>query len=83
MGTITINNDLMELYGVSMDTLHGQAMNNMDKISPLKFESIQETMVKMMASDFAQEEGIPLEEAKRFNPSVNSERWSGFVLFDE
>lgn len=38
--------------------------NNMDKISPLKFESIQETMVKMMASDFAQEEGIPLEEAK-------------------
>ena len=64
MGTITINNDLMELYGVSMDTLHGQAMNNMDKISPLKFESIQETMVKMMASDFAQEEGIPLEEAK-------------------
>ena len=64
MGSITINNDLMEMYGIDMDTLHEQAMNNMDKISPLKFESIQETMVKMMASDFAQEEGIPLEEAK-------------------
>lgn len=64
MGSITINNDLMELYGVSMDTLHDQAMNNMDKISPLKFESIQETMVGMLASDFAKEEGISIDEAK-------------------
>ena len=76
MGSITINNDLIikfsqpvyhrsqNQFPADMDTLHEQAMNNMDKISPLKFESIQETMVKMMASDFAQEEGIPLEEAK-------------------
>ena len=64
MGSITINNDLMELYGVSMDTLHDQAMNNMDKISPLKFESLQETMVGMLASDFAKEEGISIDEAK-------------------
>ena len=64
MGSITINNDLMELYGVSMDTLHDQAMKNMDKISPMKFESLQETMVGMMASDFAKEEGISIDEAK-------------------
>ena len=64
MGSITINNDLMEMYGIDMDTLHEQAMNNMDKISPVKFESLQETMVGMLASDFAREEGISIEEAK-------------------
>lgn len=64
MGSITINNDLMEMYGIDMDTLHEQAMNNMDKISPLKFESLQDIMIEMMASDFAQDEGISLGEAK-------------------
>ena len=64
MGSITINNDLMETYGVDMDTLHEQAMNNLDKISPLKFEPLLDMMIGMMASDFAQDEGISLEEAK-------------------
>ncbi|MDD7349458.1 MAG: DUF5688 family protein, partial [Clostridiales bacterium] len=64
MGSITINNDLMEMYGIDMGTLHEQAMNNMDKISPVKFESLQETMVGMLASDFAREEGISIDEAK-------------------
>lgn len=64
MGSITINNDLMEMYGIGMDTLHEQAMNNLDKISPLKFESLQDIMIEMMASDFAKDEGISLEEAK-------------------
>lgn len=64
MGSITINNDLMEMYGIDMGTLHEQAMNNMDKISPVKFESLQDIMIEMMASDFAQDEGISLEEAK-------------------
>ena len=64
MGSITINNDLMEMYGIGVDTLHEQAMNNLDKISPMKFESLQETMVGMMASDFAKEEGISIDEAK-------------------
>ena len=64
MGSITINNDLMEMYGIGVDTLHEQAMNNLDKISPMKFESLQETMVGMMACDFAKEEGISIDEAK-------------------
>lgn len=62
--TITISDNLMERYGISLEELHEQALNNMELLQPFSFKSMNETMLEMFAMDLAQEYGIDLEQAK-------------------
>lgn len=84
MGSITINNNLMEMYGISMDTLHEQAMNNMEKISPPQFEPLVDTVVGVMAQELAQETGVTLEEAEKLIADmISEERVKVYCLSNE
>ena len=64
VGSFAIHNGLLKVYGVDLETLHHQAMNNMETLSPPTFQSLTEVMIEIMAPDFAMRERIPIEEAK-------------------
>ena len=64
IGSLMITNDLMKGYGVDVDTLHQQAMENMPKLSPIDFRTLNEVMMDMMTPSFAEENGIDLDEAE-------------------
>lgn len=62
--TITISDNLMERYGISLKELHEQALTNMELLQPFSFKSMNETMLEMFATDLAQEYGIDMEQAR-------------------
>lgn len=66
IGSVTITDYLMGEYGVSVEELHKQAMDNVEKISPTIITSLKEIMVEMMAGDIAIDEGLSEEEAKEY-----------------
>ncbi len=66
IGSVTITDYLMGEYGVSVEELHTQAMDNVEKISPTIITSLKEIMVEMMAGDIAIDEGLSEEEAKEY-----------------
>lgn len=53
METITISNSLMDRYGITVDELHGQAMQNMGVLQPYSFKSVNDTLIDMFVSDMA------------------------------
>lgn len=64
VGSFVIHNGLLKSYGVDVETIHTQAMTNMERISPMTFQPLSDLMVELLAPEFAAEEGIPLEEAE-------------------
>ena len=63
--TVTINNKLMDGYGISAEALHEQAIKNMDFLQPPCFKGMKEVMAEMMVEDIAWQQGISMEEAKK------------------
>jgi hypothetical protein len=66
IGSLAITKPLLERYGVGIEELHRTAMENMERISPIKFMPLREVMMELIGGDFAKSEGIPLEEAKDY-----------------
>lgn len=62
--TITITDSLMDRYGITLEDLHEQAMQNMDTLQPYSFKGMNETMVEMFAADIAREQGLEIKEAE-------------------
>lgn len=62
--TITISDNLMERYGITLEELHEQALSNMELLQPFSFKSMNETVLEMFAMDLAQEHGIDMEQAR-------------------
>ena len=52
IGSLMITNELMEVYGVTKEKLHTQAMENMERLSPPVFLPLGEMIVDVMTEDF-------------------------------
>ena len=65
---------------MSKQELHGLAMDNMGRLFPPTFQSLQEMMIELFADEFSRREGMPLEEAKRVCKRDGSDRGTGVVL---
>lgn len=66
IGSLMITNELMEVYGVTKEKLHTQAMENMERLSPPVFLPLGEMIVDVMTEDFGRNEGVSQEEAKEY-----------------
>lgn len=53
--TITITDNLMDGYGITLEELHDQALQNMDTLQPHSFKGMNETVAEMIAVDIARE----------------------------
>lgn len=62
--TITITDDLMDRYGITLEELHDQAMQNMEVLQPYSFKGLNENIVDLISEDIAREEGVNLKEAR-------------------
>ena len=62
--TITITDNLMDGYGITLEELHDQALQNMDTLQPHSFKGMNETVAEMIAVDIAREQNIDMDEAK-------------------
>lgn len=62
--TITITDNLMERYGITLEDLHEQALLNMDVLQPYNFKGMSETIIEMMAGDIARDNGMGISEAR-------------------
>ena len=51
--TITITDNLMDGYGITLEELHDQALQNMDTLQPHSFKGMNETVAEMIAVDIA------------------------------
>lgn len=55
IGSVMIDNSMMERYGVTVDDLHEQAIANMPTMNPVVFKPLSETMLEVMVPDFMAE----------------------------
>ena len=62
--TITITDNLMDRYGITLEDLNEQALLNMDVLQPYSFKGMSETIIEMMAGDIARDNGMDILEAR-------------------
>ena len=62
--TITITDNLMDGYGITLEELHDQALQNMDTLQPHSFKGMNETVAEMIAVDIARDQNVGMDEAK-------------------
>ena len=62
--TITITDNLMDRYGITLEDLHEQALLNMDVLQPYSFKGMSETIIEMMAGDIARDNDMDISEAR-------------------
>ncbi|MBD5532849.1 MAG: hypothetical protein HDQ98_11760 [Lachnospiraceae bacterium] len=61
--TITISDNLMDIYGITVDELHEQAMQNMSVLQPYSLKSMNETVIDIFVSDM-EAQGMSAESAR-------------------
>ena len=66
LSSLAITNALMEKYGVTTGELHEQALENMERLLPAAFHSLDDIMTDIMAVELSKNEGISMEEAKDY-----------------
>ena len=66
LSSLAITNALMEKYGVTTEQLHEQALENMERLLPAAFHSLDDIMTDIMAVELSKNEGISMEEAKDY-----------------
>ena len=62
--TVTITDNMMDGYGITLDELHNRAIQNMDTLQPYCFKGMNEVMAETYAESIAWENQISMEEAK-------------------
>lgn len=60
---VSVTDSLLDYYGLTVDELHSTALSNMEKFSPLRFASMHDVMLELMAQDTMNQLGIDKEEA--------------------
>ncbi len=71
--SITVTDNLLEAFWVSLEDIHEQAIRNMDILQPYSFRGISETVIDMMAQNIACEGGISIEDARDMAASMMPE----------
>ena len=71
--TITITDNLMDGYGITLEELHDQALQNMDTLQPHSFKGMNETVAEMIAVDIAREQNVGMDEAKEMAMQMMSD----------
>lgn len=66
LSSLAITNALLEKYGVTTEQLHEQALENMERLLPAAFHSLDDIMTDIMAVELSKNEGISMEEAKDY-----------------
>ena len=61
---LTITDNLMDGYGITLEELHDQALQNMDTLQPHSLKGMNETVAEMIAVDIAREQNVGMDEAK-------------------
>lgn len=59
--TITITDNLMDGYGITLEELHDQALQNMDTLQPHSFKGMNETVAEMIAVDIARDQNVGMD----------------------
>lgn len=62
--TVPIHNKMLEAYGVSVEELHETAMENMDRLLPVRFTGMNEVLKEMMLPDIMKLHDVDAEDAK-------------------
>lgn len=62
--TITITDNLMDRYGITLGDLHEQALLNMDALQPYSFKGMSENIIEMVAGDIARDNDMDISEAR-------------------
>lgn len=65
IGSIAITEAMMDSYGVDTETLHKQALENMERLSPPVIKPLKEILVEHMLPEFMASSGLSEEEAKK------------------
>ncbi len=73
--SILVNNGLMDMYGITTEQLHEDALKNAPMIRPLKIEGMSQVLAKTMGVEEVEQLGlyIPPEQEKLFVASVEGE----------
>ena len=72
MGTVRINNQILEKYGLSLEELHEVAVSNMEKQFPITFYPLSELMKEQIKNSIM-EEGIDDSKAEMMIDEIMSE----------
>lgn len=64
LSSIAVTNKMMDLYGVDADTLHEQAVANMEKILPAIISPLRDLMMDSMMANFMNEYHVSREVAR-------------------
>lgn len=64
--TITITDNLMDRYGITLGDLHEQALLNMDALQPYSFKGMSENIIEMVAGDIARDNDMDISEAREW-----------------
>ena len=73
ISSIAITNKMMDLYGVDADTLHEQAVANMEKILPTIISPLRDLMMDSMMANFMNEYHVSREVAREMVEMAISE----------
>lgn len=65
--------NLMDGYGITLEELHDQALQNMDTLQPHSFKGMNETVAEMIAVDIAREQNVGMDEAKEMAMQMMSD----------
>ncbi len=71
LGSVPINQNLMANYGVDVQTLHEQAMSNMETLSPTVIKPLAEIAHEMLLSNFMSENNVGEKEAEKMLVDIN------------
>jgi hypothetical protein len=74
IGSIAISNNMMEMFGVNLETLHEQAISNMEKLSPTVIKPLPEMMFDLLLPDFMQGHRLGETEAREQLTAVMQEK---------
>lgn len=68
MASITITDEIMKRYGITLDELHEQAMQNMDTLQPYSLKSLSDIVADMYAERIVEDQqGIDFDEAREMS----------------
>ena len=70
IGSILITNAMMERYGVDTETLHAKAVENMPRLAPIEFKSLNAVIMEIMTPDFMVQSGVSEEQAQEMMRNV-------------
>lgn len=80
LATITITDNLLDSYGITLPELHKQALDNMEALQPVSFKSISETLIELFSLPSYDDEASREQADKMIEKLKSEEALSTYVL---